>query len=249
MKLANKAHKYNEITQQLMLFYERRTFSSPNDFQWRRVESQCKKLIDSSPVDGWTLLGFVNAIACNLDEMKRCLTNAETLGLDFEDFMNATNAFMYAGCFKDAYQLCCRNLPKFDSHISQTVELVHTLGGINLSSKLILKARKMNIELPSDAEDIMFSAQVAEKYGLDDDLINSHLDLAGDILRKFNATGCYKVDTNDVLGLISGINISIAVDKSVDEIFEMNMILARLEDQFEIQRTPYFEVAFTYLEV
>lgn len=249
MILPNTINRYNEITASIEVLRRRMVYAKTSDFDWRKIQAKCNDLVKIDPADGWTLLGYAHALTCNVTEVKRCLANAEALGLEFEDLMNATNALICIGSFKDALELLKRNLFKFDSQVSQTLAGAYLVGGFSIARELMVKGRKMNIELPPEEVEIDLGCQVAEKYGITDELINGHLELAGIVLREFNTVGRCKYDVKDIPGVISGITVSIGVKKTMDEIFEMNTMLARIEDELNFSTSPFLDVAFSYLKI
>jgi tetratricopeptide (TPR) repeat protein len=237
--------KYNEITALISLIQNKQRFCSASDFEWRRIESLCKKLLDVRAVDGWTLLAFAYALIGNVCEVKRCLKNAEDLGFEAEDLLNGVHALMFLGCFDDALEILKRNQKKFESHLTVIIEAAYFAGGIIYASELVEKAKRMNIELPQDADNITITRNFMEQFSLSDSLINHHLNLAGKVLREFAVSGNYKIEVNDVVGVFQGLTISIGVVNTMDEIFKMNFMLATLEDRENIEKIPQFDVVFS----
>jgi len=122
-----------------------------------------------------------------------------------------------------------------------------TSGSIQTFLSYYDTAVAMNMEMAGfPVEEARTAAGVLSRAGLSDEMITHHLDAAGEVLRRhrFFFQEYAEILATDEKELFEGVTCIFRLKLSADEVFELNMELAMVEEEMLIEKSPAFDVMF-----
>ncbi len=248
MTIAKPLTTYNELAEALTALTSNNHFSDPSQFEWRRIERKIQQLKSVEPAEGWTMLAVLNSTSGNKEEVLKCTAEAFHYQVSDSDILNIISAHLNVGEFSEALNLFVKYCRPERGLFTSCTNFVGTLGAHRTFRELQEKADLMGISIKEDLSVYRAAANLMERTGLQDKDIAKHMDIAGKILVSHRLHGSYKTNAIDDSEDYVGITNAIGVALSSEEIFSLNMELARAETENNLVQNPIFDVVFTSID-
>jgi len=245
MKLVPETRS-SEIVEQLNEITGRGWYVDGNTFEMRKLRREIEKVRDVNAAIGWALLGSYAAISGDIAEVERCFNASMRLEEITTTHGNYHSTLGNLGYFSKAHQYFRDSGRPETGRFSQISQYAERMGSFQTVVAYDQEAREMNIETPTIHGASVHAAAVLARAGVSDEQVVSHLDAAGEVLRRHHMFYGQEIEIKvaDFDGEFTGVTCVFSVLGSPDEVFELNVALAAVEDEFCVQKHPAFDVIF-----
>lgn len=237
---------YNELSAAINDLKASRHYADKSSMQWRRIERNCRTLINVNACEGWTMLGVAYATAGDVDEMRKAFDNAVQLGMDSADKANRLASYMMVGLYTEAKNILISYAAPEQGMLLGLASSFGPVGAFQSFVEHAEKARKMSLDITQveEAADLPLAASIVAQADLSDDDIAAHMDAAGAVFRSHRLFPACRISASKVDGIFVGVTTALWVDASPEKVFDLNIELAQEEERRGIRKTPAFDVVF-----
>lgn len=249
MVAANPATQAAEIIQELdAIIRAGGPYADPDEFTWRSLKRRAERVRDVDAVTGWGVLALLYAIAGDVEEMERCFRAAHALAPN--DRMNTNNWIVMRtnlGRNSAALDLALKHATVESGFFSERFGPLVRAGGIQAAAERIKRAKEIGLNVERlGFEYLPQAAKILAEAGVEDQAIARQLEVAGRLLTETGQlhVGETIVDVNDEPDVYVGVTYILRVGMSSEAVFNMNVALAKAEQEAGIERHPAFDVSF-----
>jgi len=246
MKLAPQT-RYAEIVDDLNAYLARDVYADAGSWEMRSLKRECERVRDIDAFEGWALLGSYYALVGNLAETERCFNASIALRADAMIYGNYYASLSNLGYFTKSHQFLVENgAPEF-GRLSALNNYARRLGSFKTAVSFNEKADAMGLVLHESLPDEYFhAARILKQNNFTDEQVNRHLDAAGEVLRRHALFyhDQIRIDVTDMEGVFVGVTCILDISKNPKEVLELNIELAKVEEEMDVERHPVFDVVF-----
>jgi len=236
--------KANLVIDEIIRWSSGHTHFLTEDFQWHKMVRDIQPLKSERRFEWDGVMGLLYTYVMRFDEAEACLRNSLRLNYDAVTVFNLFHSTLFAGRYGRAQELFIEHGHPNKGSFSKLVPLAMECGAFETLVAYFSEAKKMNLEVPdvqgltSSTVRLLTGANLSEKD------VARHLEAAGAVLMKHRIRPLAKRILAGDENRASLLSVLFHVPGTPDEVFDLNVELAQMEDEMGIPKHISFDVAF-----
>lgn len=244
MKTVAKTRDH-DVIERLNIALNEPSYADPNSFEMRWIKRECERVREVEPALGWSLLGCYYSMLGDAAEVKRCFEASWRLEKSSSAVGNYYANLSNLGYFSEAHKFFVEHGRPERGVLSYLAEK-NTGSFQTLVSYFDEAEAKGIVTVDATKNDYRAAARILSQNGVSDVEVARYMDAAGAVLRQHRMffSDDIQVQVSDVEGVFVGVTCVFRVHRSREEVFDLNIELARAEREMDVQKNPVFDVMF-----
>lgn len=218
---------------------------SDSSRELRAIRREIEGLFKADARAAWEALGAWYQLAGDCEGMEDAFRKSLALGDSGSNHINLVVNRLNLGMFSAAQEACAELQNLAPDHIEAAHLAAFRCGALKNAAQFAERAKAMQIKWDdSSAAKLTIAIQMLKNAGVSEAQISSHLDLAGEVLRRHHIRPQVDARVTAADGFFNGVTYALPVPVSAEEAFDMNLELAMAEDEAGIKKHLAFDVVF-----
>jgi hypothetical protein len=244
MKIVAKTREH-EVIDRINVAIDQPNYADPNSFEMRWIKRECERVRDLEPGLGWSLLACYYSMIGDANEVRRSFEASWRLEQSAHACANYYANLSNLGYFSEAHDFFMDHARPEKGRLSQLAS--KTTGSFQALVTYFDEAKaKGFVTVDPVHVDYRTAASVLSRNGISDAEVAQHMDAVGVVMRQHRMfyTGDIQVEVSDIEGVFVGVTCVFRVQRSQDEVFDLNIELAKIEREMNVPKKSVFDVMF-----